>query len=396
MGEQAASGSQVGKLSLTGELSMVLLATMFPGEVVVSVVDEAGVRERRSRALPAWLMVYFSLALWLDVGSGYVRVLTGLVTGLRWAHGGWDGYVVPTDGAIALARGRLGDAPLKLLFDRAAGPVGRPGTEGVFWRGRRLVAADEARFDLPRGKDNEAEYATPEGGKLPQALLVALAESGTLALLGAELDSIAVGEPALFERLLAKVGPGMILLADRDFPCYDLYVKAVSTGADVLWRVSGSCDLPVLSRLDDGTYLSRLRGSPLDEPIAVRVVEYSVRDDDGTPEAFALITNLLDPGGAPAPELTRSYGERWQIGLLFRLFKVDPSASGGVLRSHSPRGIRQEIWALLCLYQALRNLITRTAPISPGRDARTSSRSGFDTHEDDHVHDQVPRHGGDA
>jgi hypothetical protein len=75
-------------------------------------------------------MVYFALALWLDFGKGYVRVLTGLLRGLRWARGGWGGYTVPTDGAISLARGRLGDKPLKLLFDQSAGPVGTPA-----WRG---------------------------------------------------------------------------------------------------------------------------------------------------------------------------------------------------------------------------------------------------------------------
>ena len=83
----------------------------------VTAIEEAGVKERRNRALPARLMVYFALALWLDFGKGYVRVLTGLLSGLRWARGGWVKYTVPTDGAISLARGRLGDKPLKLLFD---------------------------------------------------------------------------------------------------------------------------------------------------------------------------------------------------------------------------------------------------------------------------------------
>ena len=100
-----------------------------------------------------------------------------------------------------------------------------------------------------------------------------------------------------------------------------------------------SFTLPVLARLTDGTYLSELRG-------------------------IALITNLLDPDDAPALELARNYSERWHIELLFRLVKVDLRTPGGILRSRSPQGIRQEIWALLCLYQALRTLITRTALIA--------------------------------
>jgi hypothetical protein len=132
----------------------------------------------------------------------------------------------------------------------------------------------------------------------------------------------------------------------------------------VLWRVSASFTLPVLARLTDGTYLSELRGKRKKQRVAVRVIEYSIRDDDGTSEVFALITNLLDPDDAPALELARNYSERWHIELLFRLVKVDLRTPGGILRSRSPQGVRQEIWALLCLYQALRTLITRTALIA--------------------------------
>jgi hypothetical protein len=240
--------------------------------------------------------------------------------------------------------------------------------DGVFWRGRRLVAVDGTVFDLPRGEDNQAEYAIPEGGKLPQARLVALAECGTLALVGAEFDSIAVGERTLFERLLPKLGPDMLLLADRGFPSYDLFVKAVATGADVLWRVSASFALPVITRLAEGTYLSELRGTRKKDRVTVRVIEYSIRDEDGISEVFALITNLLDPREAPALELARAYSQRWHIELLFRLVKVDLRTPGGILRSRSPQGVRQELWALLCLYQALRTLITRGALIA-GLDA---------------------------
>jgi hypothetical protein len=46
--------------------------------------EEARVNELRTRTLPARLMVYFTLTLWLDFGKGYVRVLTSLLSGQRW------------------------------------------------------------------------------------------------------------------------------------------------------------------------------------------------------------------------------------------------------------------------------------------------------------------------
>lgn len=286
--------------------------------------------------------------------------------------GGWDGYRVPTDGAISLARYRLGEAPLRHLFEEVAAPVGDERTPEAFWRGLRLMAVDGTVFDLPAGAENEAAFAVPAGGSRPQARLVALAERGTLALAGAVFDSVGASERALFERLLDRLRPDMLLLADRGFPSYDLYTAAAATGAELLWRVSASFALPVKKRLSDGTYLSELRGDKRTERVPVRVIEYSVADDDGVSEVFCLITTLLDPEAAPALELARNYAERWSVEVLFKLVKVDLRTSGGVLRSGKPEGVRQELWALLCVYQALRTLIAKAAVIAGVDPARIS------------------------
>jgi hypothetical protein len=357
---------------LTDDVAIGLLATTFPDEAVRAAVEATGKRELRNRALPARLMVYLAMALWLDFGKGYVRVLRNLLSGLRWTRGGWDGYTVPTDGAISRARDRLGPAPMQALFEAAAMPTAPLGHEDVFWRGLRKVVTDGTVFDLPASDDNAAAFDTPSGGVLPQARLVALAECGSLALIGAAFDSSAVGERTLLERLLDKLTPDMLLLADRDFPSYELYTAAAATGAQLLWRVSDSFTLPVKQRLDDGTYLSELRGRRRSERVTVRVIEYSVADDDGVSEVFALITTLLDPERAPAIELARIYADRWHVEILFRLVKVDLRTPGGVFRSRSAEGVRQELWALLCLYQALRSLITRAAVIAGVDPARIS------------------------
>ncbi|MDT0470211.1 IS4 family transposase [Streptomyces gibsoniae] len=365
-----AEGAVAGRL--TDDVSIGLLATVFPEEAVEAAVDEAGAREERTRALPSKLMMYLAMALWLEPGKGYVRTLRGLLEGLRWSRGGWDGYRVPSDGAISLARYRLGEAPLRNLFEEVAAPVADERMPDAFWRGLRLMAVDGTVFDLPSGRHNEAAFGVPAGGSRPQARLVALAECGTLALAGAAFDSIEAGERALFERLLDRLAPGMLLLADRGFPSYDLYTAAAATGAELLWRVSASFALPVKQRLADGTYLSELRGTRRTERVTVRVIEYSVVDDDGVSEVFCLITTLLDPETAPALELARNYAERWSVEILFKLVKIDLRTSGGVLRSGRPEGVRQELWALLCVYQALRTLITRAAVIAGVDPARIS------------------------
>ena len=77
----------------------------------------------------------------------------------------------------------------------------------------------------------------------------------TLALAGAAFDSIDIGERALFERLLERLTPGM-LLADRGFPSYDLYTAAARTGAELLWRLGDTIALPLVAKLGDGSYTS--------------------------------------------------------------------------------------------------------------------------------------------
>src|SRR5476651_2225254 len=81
----------------------------------------------------------------------------------------------------------------------------------------------------------------------------------------------------------------MLVLADRNFPGYDLWGKAVATGADLLWRVGSSFPLPVVTVLADGSYLSTL--APPKKlaragaaPITVRVVEYHLLAEDRSEE----------------------------------------------------------------------------------------------------------------
>ncbi|EQD41808.1 transposase IS4 family protein, partial [mine drainage metagenome] len=161
-------------------------------------------------------------------------------------------------------------------------------------------------------------------------------------------------EKTLTSELLGRLGPGMLVIADRNFPGYELWRDAARTGADLLWRVSSSFHLEIDEVLEDGSYLSRLK-APRElrragaKDITVRVVEYQLADADGNEtDTFTLITTLLDPDTAPATELAELYHARWQIETAFGAFKSDLKGDGVVLRSKAPDGAEQECWALLC------------------------------------------------
>ena len=131
---------------LGDRISVGVLARAFPREAVEEVIDAAGAREQRRRMLPAWLTLYFTLALALFMDMGAARVMRKMAGVLAWAERGVT-VAVPSEEALSNARARLGPAPVRLLFEKAAGPLARPGMAGAFWRGLRLVSLDGTTLD---------------------------------------------------------------------------------------------------------------------------------------------------------------------------------------------------------------------------------------------------------
>ena len=105
---------------LPDRIAIGLLTVTFPPELVDRVVAEAGRVQRRSRLLPARVVVYYVLAMCLFSGQGYEEVARLLTGGLAYARR-WQGtWRVPTTAAITRARARLGPEPLSHEFDAAS------------------------------------------------------------------------------------------------------------------------------------------------------------------------------------------------------------------------------------------------------------------------------------
>jgi hypothetical protein len=363
---------------LEDRVSVGVLALAFPRELVDEVIDAAGAREQRRRMMPAWLTLYFTLSLALFMDRGAARVMRKLAGVLAWAERGIM-VAVPSEEALSNARARLGAEPLRLLFWRVAGFVAPAGAPGAWWRGLRLVSLDGTTLDTQDEQANWERFGgpstkTPDGrrlrGAFPQVRLLVLAECGTRALVAAAHGAFATGEKTLARDLIGRLGEGMLCLADRNFACWELWHGAAATGAQLLWRIGASFTLPVDEVLPDGTYLSRLtaprklrKDGAAD--ITVRVIEYRLEDEQGNvTETFALITTLLDPEAAPARELAELYQARWQIETALGSLKAQMKGPGMVLRSKTPDGVVQEIWALLCAYHAVRELISAAAALA--------------------------------
>ena len=334
MSEAGAGLAVVSGARLTDRIGIGVLTRLIDRDLVDDVLAGTGRVEQRSRLLPARVVVYYVLALCLFFGDAYEEVMRLLVAGLLFTGAWQKDWQVPTTGAIAQARQRLGAAPLQLLFERVAVPCAQRGTPGAWLGSRKLMAMDGFVLDIPDTKENDTAFGRSGGEKnpapFPQVRVVGLGECGTHAIVAARLAAWRVSERALAGDLSGELGPGMLVIADRGFYSYRLWQAAAASGADLLWRLQSGPNLPVVRAFPDGSYESflldpkvrgrratqRHRGSKnIEEPtgIPVRVIEYEVTNREGKGEIFCLITTIMDPQDATAAELAAAYQDRWEF-----------------------------------------------------------------------------------
>ena len=347
------------------------LTQFAPFELVDDILARTGAVQRRLRVLPSRAGVYFLLALGLFPGLGYRQVWARLTAGLA-------GLAVPDPSEKALRdlRRRLGPAPLKALFEVLAGPLAWPYAPGVRFGGLRTVAFDGCSSirvpDTARNRAWPGRIRHKAGfAGYPLVHLMALAETGTRALLGAVIGCAADGgEPALARGLLHLLGPGMLVLADRAFDTNAFLAAVAGTRAHLLVRARATRSPRVTQVLPDGSWLAEIGGLP------VRLVEAAVTVTGAGgarwSDRYRLITTLTDHRRYPAARLVRLYHERWEIESAYYALRHTLLA-GRVLRSGDRPGLEQEIWALLATYQLLRMAMTDATATRPGTDPDRAS-----------------------
>src|SRR5436190_22478634 len=356
-------------IRVSDHISLGVIAGTFPLEEVRRVLAETGRASERERDLPAHVMVYYAVALALYTDSGTREVLRCLLEGLRWLWGA-EAVRVAGKSGISQARTRLGEAPLRRLYERVVRPVATSATKGAWYREWRLVSLDGSCLDVAGTEENRTAFGRPGAGRggsaFPQVRFVALVENGTHVLFGTRLGSFADGETTLAHDAVPALGAGMLCLADRQFFGHALWREAAATGADLLWRVKRNLRLPREAVLADGSFLSTVYPSEKDRRhraagVRVRVAEYRLEGIADAEPLYRLVTTILDPAEAPAAELATLYHERWEIEGALAELKTQLRGARMVLRSKTPELVRQEFWGLLLAHFAVRGLMHEAA-----------------------------------
>lgn len=361
---------------VAADLGAVALRSASVAVGVEAAVGAVAPADARRQSLSTVVSVVAILGLCLFSGEGYSTVLTRLWPLLSRFNPALLMRGPVTSPGLSKARTRVPPAVMRAVFEAgAAREIPEPGYgQRVF--GFLVTGTDGTVLDLGASEANQKRYATPSGGTFPQARVVTLVACGTRRILGAEIDSCAVSEQVLWDRLAGRLRPGTLNLADRNFFSMNRWRIASATGAQLIWRVkNGQQSVParILQVLADGSCLVRLResnamlyarrkaiGDPkaarLDD-ITVRMVEFmvTVTDQSGrsTRSRFRVMTTLLDPLAYPAGEIAACYAERWQVEITYKLIKSGLRGGDRQLRGQTPDLAEQEIWGLLAVYNLL-------------------------------------------
>jgi hypothetical protein len=287
------------------------------------------------------------------------------------------GEQTPGRSNLCMARRRLGVAPVRHLFGRVVRPLARPETPGAFYHGLRLMGIDGVVLDVPDSAANAAAFGRPSAGArgdgaFPQVKKLSLVELGTHVEVAFVVRPCHSDERAMVAGLLRHLAPGMLLLLDRAFYSYSRWRELEGRGVKLLARVVKSLILRPVRVLADGSYLAKVYRNDSDrrndrDGVTVRVIRYTLDDPQrvGHGEEHVLITNLLDEVAHPSTDMIILYHERWEEELTFDEQKThqDPrrATKPAQLRSETPAGVIQEMYALSLGHFVIRSLMFEAA-----------------------------------
>ncbi len=355
---------------ITDYISLGVISKTFPLNTIHTILSRTGKASERQRELPAHVVIYYVIALALYMQVSYREVLRCLLEGLQWLKKPGEKIHVTGKSGISQARTRLGWEPIEALHDEIVQPIATERTKGAWFRTWRLVSLDGSTLDVADTRENGEAYGYPGASRgksaYPQVRFVSLVENGTHVLFGSHMGPYSMGEITLAKSVVKNLTPGMLCLADRCFPGFELWEQARGTGADLLWRGKKNLKLPRLKSFADGSYLSVIYPSLRDRRnktngVEVRVIEYVLEDVPDSEPFYRLITTIIDSEKAPAHELAALFHERWEIETALDELKTHLRGSQIVLRSKTPELVKQEFYGLLLAHYAIRGLMHEAA-----------------------------------
>ena len=321
----------------------------------------------RKRRLPAEQVV------WLVIGMCIFRDLSmkELVATLDLALPGSRGVRVAPS-SIVQARDRLGDEPLRWLFERVGEAWGHASARTHAWRGLALYGGDGTTIRVPDSVENRAHFGGQDGrwdstSGYPLVRMVTLMALRSHILAGASFGPYSNSEHVYADDLWPLVPDDSLTVVDRNFLAARVLIGLERGGSNRHWltRATARTKSTRVKRLGAGDELvelvvsreARAKDASLPRTWYVRAIKYRRRGF----KPQILLTSLLDPKRYPAAEIVALYHERWEIELGYSEVKRVMLRREESTRSKSPRGVAQELWGLAIAYNLVRFEAERVA-----------------------------------
>ena len=373
-----------------GEFSLAPFGQILDSPIKQVLTEQGKAKYRKGTKLVPQLLVWLVLALTLRRDLNGQKVLNWLVSGFRWMHG-----ILPAqaklvqEGAISHARVALGENVFRLLFARLTCSFQKLEPDFHGWVS---VIFDGSTGTMPDTEANTATFHKPQSRRgsaaFPQLRLMSLMALSVRLLLDiayAPYCGKGTGERALVREILAQVNrPGLLFLLDAGLYALDMLWTIDQKQHVYIVKASRQVKFKPTQVLEDGSFLARLThkipdpdASPTESGrqhwmqvyLDVRVIRVQIPGF----RPMTLVTNLLDPA-ISAREIAVHYHQRWDIEVAYDEIKTHQCAtlrgqSPTTFRSKRPDLVKQELYALLIMYNAVRLLIYQAA-VQQGKDPR--------------------------
>lgn len=335
-------------------------------------IDDAlivgGAATLRRRRLPKEQTIWLLLGMALMRNESIERISTLLGVALPSSSG-----APVAKSALPQARRRLGDEPLEYLFGASALEWSRQSVEAHRYKGLGVYVVDGTTQRVPDTPENWQAFGGSEGNgeragsAYPTVRIVALMAARSHLLAAMCFDAYEVGEVTLARRLWDELPPNSLTLIDRNFLIAADLNRLCGDGSNrhFITRAKSTTRLRTLKRLGKNDALveielsaeTRRRVPELPEKWVARAITYQRKGS----QPSILLTSLVDAKKYPAKELVELYHERWEIELAYDEIKTHLLAREEAIRSRTPQGVRQELWAIGLAYNLVRVEMERVA-----------------------------------
>lgn len=347
-----------------------------PTDWIEDALKMTGKATLRRRRLPAEQVV------WLVIGMAMMRdrPITEVASKLDLILPDRDDTPI-AGSAIVEARKRVGDEPLKWLFEKCANQWAHASAARDRWHDLSLYAADGTTLRVPDSDENREHFGLARGPRAdsgyPMLRLVALTALRSHIVAAAAFGPFNKSEHQYASELWTELPNNSLTLIDRGFLGAKVLLGIQHGGLNRHWltRAKSNSSWEVLEsfgRFDklvefNVSSAARAKNPELPETFTARAISYKHPDSKGRQW---LLTSLCDAEKYPASEFVALYHERWEIEIGYDELKTHMLEREECIRSRTVTGLKQEVWGILLAFNLVRldiERIAKNAKVPPNR-----------------------------